>query len=65
MAKTILRNQQYRSVQNIRVFFFFIIIYLFLVAAANVIPSQTFDISLIVFTPTMDSFFFIFCSVSS
>ena len=36
---------------------------LFLVAAANVMPSQTFGISLIVVTPTIDLIFFILCSI--
>ena len=41
-----------------RVLFFFCFVFnLFLVAAANVMPSQTFGISLIVVTPTIDSMF--------
>ena len=43
---------------KIRVLFFFCFVFnLFLVAAANVMPSQTFGISLIVVTPTIDSIF--------
>ena len=51
LAKTILGGPRYRSVPK-KIFFFF---NLFLVAAANVMPSQTFDISLIVVTLTIDS----------
>ena len=60
LAKTILRSQSVPKFVFFFVFFFFfffVVFNLVLVATANVMPSQTFDISLIVVTPTIDSIF--------